>query len=67
MIEKPQEIGGHDPRWVAAPQKNKNVTLGVSGLILQYVAARAILNGLSSERQCFTELLCRENPSLAKD
>jgi len=22
-LEKPQEWGGHDPRWVAAPQKKK--------------------------------------------
>jgi hypothetical protein len=23
VIKKPQELGGHEPRWVAAPQKKK--------------------------------------------
>jgi hypothetical protein len=27
VICKPQEWGGHDPRWVAAPQQKKNVSL----------------------------------------
>jgi hypothetical protein len=29
VIQKPQEWGGHDPRWVAAPQQKKLVVIVV--------------------------------------